>query len=73
MMGAESEKILRAAYKLSGDQAPLLLAPSADAPGMRTGGRQPAPKSGPKPGTIEDGHRFKGGNPADPNSWEAVR
>ena len=27
---------------------------------------------GPLPGTIQDGYRFKGGNPADPNSWEPV-
>lgn len=27
---------------------------------------------GPAPGAIEDGYRFKGGNPADPSSWEPV-
>lgn len=32
-----------------------------------------APQGGaPQPGMIEDGMRFKGGNPADPNSWEPV-
>lgn len=40
----------------------------------------PAPepvKSGgsstPMAGDVEDGHRFKGGNPADPNNWEMVK
>lgn len=28
--------------------------------------------AGPQPGAIEDGYRFRGGNPADPNSWEPV-
>jgi hypothetical protein len=26
----------------------------------------------PQPGVVEDGYRFKGGNPADPNAWEPV-
>lgn len=35
-------------------------------------GQNAAPQGGPQPGTIEDGYRFRGGNPADPSSWEQV-
>lgn len=31
-----------------------------------------APTQAPQPGMVEDGYRFKGGNPADPNAWEPV-
>lgn len=32
-----------------------------------------AAPSAPAVGTVEDGYRFLGGNPADPNSWQAVQ
>ena len=40
---------------------------------MRTGTTPAATKaapSAPKPGMVQDGWRFKGGNPADPKNWE---
>ena len=36
-------------------------------------GASPATEAPPAVGTVEDGYRFKGGNPADPNSWEQVQ
>lgn len=38
------------------------------------GGPAQQPANGPiAPGAIEEGYRFKGGNPADKNNWERVR
>ena len=39
-------------------------------PGDKTAA--PAP-GGPKPGDVQDGHMFKGGDPRNPASWEKVR
>jgi hypothetical protein len=38
-----------------------------------TGGRTPSGGAGaPEVGTISEGYRFKGGNPADQNNWEKI-
>lgn len=41
----------------------------------KLGSKAPAPKapSGPKPGTVEGGFKFKGGDPSDPKNWEQVQ
>lgn len=36
------------------------------------GGPQGVQSSGPQPGMVKNGYRFKGGNPNDPSAWEEV-
>ncbi len=38
-----------------------------------TGDRAPQGSAAPNVGTVEDGYRFKGGDPADPNNWVKVQ
>ena len=35
-------------------------------------GAPPPPTASPKVGAVEEGYRYKGGDPADPSSWEKV-
>lgn len=37
-----------------------------------SGGSAVQAMGGPQPGTVQDGYRFRGGNPADPNAWERL-
>lgn len=47
--------------------------PPPDSQARGDGQATQATRAAPAPGTIQGGYRFKGGNPADQSSWEAVR
>ena len=63
------------AMKEAGGQFPIVQQQSADQLAKierRAAGGGDAPGA-PPPGHVQDGYRFKGGNPADQNSWEKVQ
>ena len=54
------------------DQAAQMLKQVNDQIAASAGISAPATKGAPAPGTVMDGYRFKGGNPADKANWEKV-
>lgn len=61
-----------AAYQQRGLPPPPRPSMTAMAGGGDVVARTGPTKKMPKPGDVLDGHRFKGGNPADPSAWEQV-
>jgi hypothetical protein len=73
VLRAKKEARIRAVNALESGMSPaqMLARDSALVKAAReTAGAQPANTAAPEAGSIVDGYRFKGGDPANPDSWE---
>lgn len=66
----EIQRLRREAFEL--DQQRYRSLSSGQVPNPDGGGAALQGGGGPPVGTMQDGYRFKGGNPGDPNSWERM-
>lgn len=82
MQGPQSDKDVVLYKQMAGDLANPNLPRETRLAALKTirrlneqyasGGQAAAAPGAPQPGTVQDGYRFRGGNPADPNSWERL-
>lgn len=66
---ARIRNMFRMKYGVTPEQSAAGTAPT----GAPAEPQAPAAPGIPQPGTVMDGFRFRGGNPADPNSWERAQ
>ena len=63
---------LRNIDQMFGTNIGISLRPGRASRKPQTPSTAPTKRSPPTAGTVEDGHRFKGGNPSDPKNWEPI-
>lgn len=63
---------LRNIDQMFGTNIGISLRPGRASRKPQTPATAPTKRAPPTAGTVEDGHRFKGGNPSDPKNWEPI-